>query len=124
MEEHVAEKGLELERDFVARGTDLTAFIGLHALLALFAQVKCKNDPELNIFTVRNPYTNSLMLKLQIVLLFLFYCQVVLTMIKPFCGHHYYIKYFQNKYSRSRIDLRLKGWSSPISIKGQGDSSR
>ena len=76
MEEHVAEKGLELERDFVARGTDLTAFIGLHALLALFAQVKCKNDPELNIFTVRNPYTNSLMLKLQIVLLFLFYCGI------------------------------------------------
>ena len=123
MEEHVAEKGLELERDFVARGTDLTAFIGLHALLALFAQVKCKNDPELNIFTVRNPYTNSLMLKLQIVLLFLFYCQVVFTTIKPFCGH-YYIKYFQYKYNRSSIDSRLKGWSSPISIKGQGDSSR
>jgi len=37
-EEHVAEKGLELGRDFVCRGADATAFIGLHALLSLFAQ--------------------------------------------------------------------------------------
>ena len=39
-EEHVAEKGLELGRDFVCRGADETAFIGLHALLSLFAQVR------------------------------------------------------------------------------------
>ena len=40
VEEMVEEKGLQLGRDFVRRGNDRTAYIGLHALLSVFSQVR------------------------------------------------------------------------------------
>ena len=49
--ENISDKGLELKKDFQRKGSDSTGYIGVHALLSLFSQVRTtsRNTTELKL---------------------------------------------------------------------------
>ena len=49
--ENISDKGLELKKDFQRKGSDSTGYIGVHALLSLFSQVRTtsRNTKELKL---------------------------------------------------------------------------